>query len=81
DSSQTAETTTRMVTAWIMQQKASGYPGSMAAVAADRAIGTAIEKARPIRPPAYDAAFRDLLAHELAQQVDWMERQVRFLAS
>lgn len=69
----------RIMASWTLQQALVGYTPKLVHVAAERALGAALDKARPISEPAYFAAVPDLLVHELSLQVDWMQRQAKFL--
>lgn len=63
---------TRLLTAWSLQQQAAGYPARWVKAAADRAIGITRDKCRGVSATIYGQAFQDILARELSLQVDWM---------
>jgi hypothetical protein len=64
-----------------LQLETEGYPSGLVSVGLERARGMAAQKARPVRPSAYDAAFSDILIDELKGVRDWMDRQAAFLRS
>lgn len=65
--------TTRTLAAWVVEHESRGYPSQMVRAAANRALETALWKAKPVRGSAYEAALEDILAHELSLQVDWIK--------